>query len=71
MHVVHSKILLATRRVAKNSLWVGLIWGSGGETTSRWEKPPAAGGTGVWSAELPALKNFAFFCKNNLFLGVV
>ena len=37
MHVVHSKILLATRRVAKNSLWGGLIWGYGSETTSRWE----------------------------------
>ena len=35
-------------------------WGFGG-------KAPAAGGTGVLS---PALENFAFFCKNNLILGL-
>ena len=31
-------------------------------------KPPAAGGTGVWGS--PELENFAFFCKNNLTLGL-
>ena len=32
-------------------------------------KPPAAGGTGSGSKP-PALDNFAFFCKNNLILGL-
>ena len=33
-------------------------------------KPPAAGGTGAWGREPPALENFAFFCKNNFILGL-
>ena len=33
-------------------------------------KPPASGGTEVWG-RAPALNNFAFFCKNNLNLGLL
>ena len=52
----------------------GLFGGSVGGTPQLMEtngdlgaKPPAAEGT---RAEPQALKNFAFFCKNNLILGL-
>ena len=41
------------------------------EDGSRGIKPPAAGDTGVGEAKAPALENFAFFCKNDLILGLI
>ena len=38
-------------------------WGFGGKAPSRWRH----GGLG---AEPPALEDFAYFCKNNLILGL-
>ena len=48
------------RRVARNSQW-GAVLGSGGKVPSR-RRPVGA--------EPPALEIFAFFCKNNLILGL-
>ena len=52
----------------------GAVWGFWGRRSQPTEanrdlgaKPPAAGGTG---AEPQTLENFAFFCKNNLILGL-
>ena len=63
-----------TRRVARNSQWGGLIFGSGGGASSR-RRPIGAGGEdpsrrkhGGLGAEPPALKKFAFFFKNSLIL---
>ena len=46
-----------------------LFWRSGGGAPSRRRRSPQLPeANGGLVAELPALENFAFFCKNNLIL---
>ena len=54
------KITIDQARSLKFAIGGGLFWGSGDESRRH-------GGLG---AELPALENFAFFCKNNFILGL-
>ena len=58
----NQSIVVLVRRVARNSQWRAVlgIWG---------EDPSRRRHKGL-GAEPPALKNFAFFCKNNLILEV-
>ena len=41
------------------------------EAGGQGEKPPAAGGMGVWERSPKRSKIFLFFCKNNLILEIV
>ena len=71
---VNSSTYPVQARIARNSQWWGCL--------RAWRRSPAAGGWGFvdkapsrrrhggLGVEPPGLENFAFFCKNNLILGL-
>ena len=59
IHILHGEGQVRSHKFAMGGVCLG-VWG---QTPSHWKH----GGLG---AEPPTLKNFAFFCKNNLIIGL-